>query len=86
MTKKITIFKKHSNFINILFKKLVAILFKSLNINKYTINLKPSKQLFYKPIYNLKSVKLKSLKTYIKTNLINKFIHFLKLFTKIHIF
>lgn len=60
MAKKITILKKYLNFIDVLFKNLITMLFKHLNINKYAISLKLSKQLSYKPIYNLNLVKLKS--------------------------
>ena len=40
------------------------------------INLVKNKWFFYKSIYNLRLIKQKMLITYIKTNLINKFIHF----------
>ena len=43
-------------------------------INKYAIELKENKQPLFKSIYNLKLVDLKTLKTYIKTNLVNSFI------------
>lgn len=75
MTKKIIILAKYLNFIDIFSKKLALKLLKISNINKYVIYLEPDKQLFYKLIYNLKSfMKLKTLKTYIKINLINNFI------------
>ena len=51
-------------------------LLKYLNINKYTINLKKSIQIFYKLIYSLESKKLKTFNTDIKTNLANSFIQF----------
>ena len=43
-------------------------------INKYTIELQDGKQLPYRLIYSLRSVELKTLKTYIKTYLKTKFI------------
>ena len=49
------------------------ILFK-YNINNQIINIKKDKLLFYNLIYNLKFLKLKTLKTYIKINLICNFI------------
>ena len=47
---------------------------KYTKINNYTIKLKESKQLIFKSIYNLKPIKLETLKIYIKTNFINNFI------------
>lgn len=55
---------------------LAAILLKHTKINNYTINLIKNKQLFYKLIYSLEIVKLKTLKTYIKTNLAHIIIYF----------
>ena len=43
-------------------------------MNNYIIKLKKDKQLFFRPIYSLKLIKLKILKTYIKINLTNCFI------------
>ncbi len=43
-------------------------------MNKYTIELIEKKQLFYKSIYTLSSMKLKILKAYIKTHLKTGFI------------
>lgn len=45
------------------------------DIIEYLINLKPSKQQLYNPGYILGPVELKTLKTYIKTNLANGFIY-----------
>lgn len=58
--------KKYLNFIDILLKKLVAILHKFFNINWYIINLKLNKQLSYKPLYSLELIKLKFLKLILK--------------------
>lgn len=44
-------------------------------MNKYAIELVESKQLFYKPIYNLIPIKLEILKTYIRIYLKAKFIY-----------
>lgn len=43
-------------------------------INDHTIKLEKSTQLLFGPIYSLKLVELKILKTYIKTSLANGFI------------
>ena len=51
-------------------------------INNYLINLLDNKQQFYSPIYSLKLVKLKILKTYIKTNLTSSFIKLFKSFSR----
>lgn len=68
------IFDKYTNFLDVFFKKSVAVFSKYLDMNKHIINLKPDKQLFYRSIYSLDLVKLKIFKTYIKANLVNKFI------------
>ena len=39
-------------------------------MNDHIIELEKSKQQFFGPIYNLKPVKLETLKTYIETNLV----------------
>ena len=49
-------------------------------INEHFINLLGDKQVHYSLIYSLRLVKLKILKTYIKTNLTNSFIRFFKLY------
>lgn len=46
-------------------------LLEHLNINKYTINLEKSKQLFYKLIYSFRLIELKTVKTHIENNLSN---------------
>lgn len=74
LAKEIIVIKEYLNFIDIFFKKLMVILPKFFNINKYVIDLKLDKQLSYKLFYNLELIKLKNFKTYIKTNLVNKFI------------
>ena len=47
-------------------------------MNEYAIKLEENKQPSFKPIYSLGLVELKTLKTYIETNLINGFICFFK--------
>lgn len=80
MAKKalITILAEYSDFANIFFKKLVTVLPKHTKINIYTIDLKQGKQLPYRSIYILGSIKLEILKTYIKNNLANGFIYLSK--------
>ena len=46
----------------------------NMDIKEYAIKLQKDKQPLYRPIYSLRPVKLKSLKTYIKTHLKIKFI------------
>ena len=48
-------------------------------MNEHVIELEESKQPLYGPIYSLEPVELKTLKTYIETNLANGFIQALKL-------
>lgn len=55
-------------------KKSAMVLLKCLDIIKNAINLKPDKQFSYRLIYNLDPIKLKTLKTCIKSNLANGFI------------
>ena len=61
----IIISAKYFNFANVFFKKSIAVLLKHTKIKIHTIDLKKSKQPPYKPIYSLRSVELKILKTYI---------------------
>ena len=76
LTKTVTILAKHLEFIEFFLKKLVKKLLKYSIINKYIIDLKIDKQLPYKLIYYLRSIKLEILKTYIKINLVNGFIYY----------
>ena len=50
----------------------------NIEINKYIIEMKKSKQPPFRPIYSLGPVELETLKIYIKTNLANNFIRFFK--------
>lgn len=65
---------KYTDFIDVFSKNLATKLPKHIKINNYAINLIKIYQPSYSPIYNLGLVKLETLKTYIKTNLINGFI------------
>lgn len=74
MAIKITVLNKSFYFADIFLKKSATVLFKYSNINENTIDLEIGKQLFHGLIYSLALIKLKTLKTYIKTNLANSFI------------
>ena len=74
LAEKIAVLAKYSDFANIFLEKSANILLEQTEVNKYTIELEEGKQLFYRPIYNLKPVELKTFKTYIETNLANGFI------------
>ena len=80
-----SILLEYWDFINIFSKKSAAKLPKHLSINKYTLDLKKDKQLFYRPTCILVLVELKTLKSYIKNNLVNYFIQLSKSFIKISI-
>lgn len=74
MAEKVTVPNEYLNFTDVFSNELAVELLKRSDINKHAIDLKLSKQPFYAPIYSLDPIKLKTLKTYIKTNLINGFI------------
>ena len=52
----------------------VAEFLENTGMNEYTIKLEKSKQPLFRSIYSLGLIELKTLKTYIKTNLANGFI------------
>lgn len=76
---------EYSNYNNIFLAKNTTELLEYIKINNYAIKLKEDKQPLFRPIYNIKLVELKTLKTYIKTNLANDFIKLFKSFFKIFI-
>lgn len=63
---------------DIFFQDLVTKLAKHIRINNYTINLVKAQQSYYGPIYSLGPMESKTLKTYIETNLTNRFIQLSK--------
>ena len=65
---------KYFNYCNVFLIKNIAKLSKYIKINNYIIKLKEDKQPFFNLIYSLELVELETLKTHIKTNLINNFI------------
>ena len=80
------VFNKYTNFTNVFLSKLATKLSRHTRINNYTIKLVDNKQSLYSSIYNLGLIELKTLKIYIKNNLVNGFIRLFKFFTKTLIF
>lgn len=78
ITKNVTVPGKYLNYFDIFSKNSVTKLIKQTKLNKYAINLIKDKQSPYRPIYSLRPVKQKILKTYIETKLVNSFIRPLK--------
>lgn len=68
------ILAKYIDIMNVFLKKIVIEVPKLLGIKKNAIKIKIDKKLFYRLIYSLKLVQLKTLKAYIKINLRNSFI------------
>ena len=64
---------EYSNYSNVFSAEYVAELLENTGINEHAIKLEESKQPLFRPIYSLKLVELKTLKSYIKTNLANNF-------------
>ena len=77
---------EYSDYNNVFLAKNIAELPENTKIDKYVIKLKEDKQSLFGPIYSLGLVELKTLKTYIKTNLTNGFIRLSKSLTKAPIF
>lgn len=70
---------KYADFGNIFFLDFVFKLLEHIRIKEYAIKLINNKQPIYRPIYSLEPIELDTLKTYIKINLVNKFIRLFKL-------
>ena len=71
----VTVPKEYSDYTNIFSEKLAAVLPEHTEINTNAIDLEKGKQPPNGPIYSLRPMKLKILKTFIETNLANSFIH-----------
>ena len=71
---------KYLDFADVFSKKSAAVLLEYTEINIHVINLEEGKQPLYGSIYSLGPMELKTLKTYIKTNLANGFIRLFKSF------
>ena len=65
---------EYSNYSNVFLAENAAELPDNIGINEYDIEMEESKQPPFGLIYNLGPIELKTLKTYIKTNLANGFI------------
>ena len=65
---------EYSNYSNVFSAENATELPENTRINEYAIELEENKQLPFGLIYSLGPVELKTLKTYIKTNLANDFI------------
>ena len=70
----IKVLSKYTNYADVFSFDLAIELPENTGINKHAIKLQRGKQPPYRPIYSLGSVKLESLKTYIKTHLNTGFI------------
>ena len=74
LAKKVTVPAKYSDFANVFSKESAKVSSKRIGIKKHAIELEDGKQPPYEPIYTLGPITLETLKTYIKTNLVNGFI------------
>ena len=74
LAKKVTVSTKYSDFANVFLEKLANIFSKRTRANKHAIKLEKGKHPPYEPIYSLRPVEFKTLKTYIEINLANGFI------------
>lgn len=86
LAKKISIPTKYADFSDIFFKKFTKIFSNCSNIYKNTIDKGPGKQPLYAPIHSFGLIEVENLKTYIKTNLANRFLQFSKSPTRVYIF
>ena len=82
----IEVLAEYSNYSNVFSIENAVKLLENTKINKYAIKLEKDNQPLFGPIYSLKLVELKTLKTYIKTNLVNGFIQLSKSLVKVFIF
>ena len=80
------IFIEYSNFADVFPPELASELPEHTKINNHAIELINNRQQLYGPIYSLEPVELKTLKTYIKTNLANGFIKTFKSLAGVPIF
>ena len=74
LAREVTVLAEYLDFANIFSKESTKVLPKRTDINEHAIELEEGKQAPYGPIYNLGPIELKTLKTYIETNLANNFI------------
>ena len=74
LAKEVTILVEYSDFADVFSEKSANIFPAQTKVNEHAIELEEGKQPPYRPIYSLGPVELKTLKTYIETNLANGFI------------
>ena len=74
LAEKVTVPTEYLDFADVFLEKLANVLPERTKANKHAIELVEDKQPPYRPIYSLRPVELETLKTYIKTNLLNGFI------------
>ena len=74
VAERVKIPTKYSDFSDVFLEKKALILSKATEMNQHAIELQKGQQPLYGPIYSLGLVEVKTLKTYIKTNLANDFI------------
>ena len=74
LVKKVTVPAKYLDFADVFLQKSVNVVLEQTWVNEHAIKLEEGKQLPYGPIYSLGLVEFKTLKIYIKMNLVNNFI------------
>ena len=74
IAKEVKISTEYSDFSDVFLEEKTSILLEKTKFNQYAIKLQEGQQLPYRSIYSLALVELKTLKTYIETNLANNFI------------
>ena len=74
LTKKVTVLAKYSYFADMFMQESANVFPEQTGVNEHAIKLEEGIQPLYWPIYRLGLVEFKTLKTYIKTNLVNGFI------------
>ena len=78
VAEEVQISSKYSDFSDVFSEEKTLVLSVATNLNQHAIKLQKGQQPPYRPIYSLGPVELKTLKTYIETNLANGFIRPLK--------
>ena len=76
---------EYSNYNNIFLVENAIKLSENTEMNRYAIKLEKGKQPSFGFIYSLRLIMLETLKTYIKTNLVNNFIWFSKFLARVFI-
>ena len=74
VAKEVKIPTEYSDFSDVFLEKKASILPEVTKLNQYAIELQEGQQPSYGPIYSLRPIELKTLKTYIEINLVNSFI------------